>query len=94
MESGQSSAGSQVGSPEADSMNPGLPCWWFDRSQNAGRQFLQLNPRILGCRPDSAIVSGLKGHTFIGTGRARDRGNIRDGSDAILGGRPEMVGTR
>jgi len=66
MESGQSSAGSRVGSPEADSMNPGLPCWWFGRSQSVGCELVQLNTRC-----------GLKGHTvFIGTGLARDGGNI------------------
>jgi len=73
MESGQSSAGSRVGSPEADSMNPGLPCWWFGRSQSVGRQLVQLNTAV-GSRA-----------TRFSSGQARLEmvGISRDGSDAL-----------
>jgi len=63
----------QVSSPEADSMNLDLLCWWFDRSQNVGRQLVQLNTAV-GSRA-----------TRFSSGQARLEmvGISRDGSDAL-----------
>ena len=96
----------RVSSPEADSMNLDLLCRWFDRRQNVGRQFIQLDIDLLGhklynfdigllaYKRDAAISCLDSSATFfIGTGPARDRG-IRDGSDLLLSRCPEMVGTR
>jgi len=55
-----------------------LLSWWFDRSQNVGRQFIQL------WYWSSGIQARRRHPFFIGTGPDRDRGNIRDGSDSLL----------
>ena len=54
--------------PEADSMNLDLLCWWFDRSQNVGRQLTMILVFWdTSATPPSAV--GSSATFFIGTGR-------------------------